>query len=69
MRLIVKDAVLGNQSNRVLLTTGAWAYITKTFTFAAAANYSLSLFLEFGKVDGVTQIDGITTSVTGGANL
>jgi hypothetical protein len=69
MRLIVKDAVLGNQSNRVLLTTGAWAYITKTFTFAAAANYSLSLFLEFGKLDGVTQIDGITTSVTGGATL
>ena len=35
----------------------------------AAADYSLSLYLEFGKVDGVTQIDGITASVTGGASL
>jgi hypothetical protein len=67
MRLIVKDtgsSNLGNQVNRVLLTTGAWVYITKTFTFAAAADYSLSLNLEFGKLDGVTQIDGITSSVT-----
>ena len=72
MRLIVKDtgsSNLGNQSNRVLLTTGAWVYITKTFTFDAAADYSLSLNLEFGKLDGVTQIDGITSSVTGGATL
>ena len=70
MRLIVKDtgsSNLGNQTNRVLLTTGAWVYITKTFTFAAAADYSLSLYLEFGKLDGVTQIDGITSSVSGGA--
>ena len=69
MKLLVKDtgsANLGDQTNNVLLTTGAWAYITKTFTFAAAADYSLSLYLEFGKLDGVTQIDGITTSVTGG---
>ena len=72
MRLIVKDtgsSNLGNQVNRVLLTTGAWVYITKTFTFAAAADYSLSLNLEFGKLDGITQIDGITSSVTGGATL
>ena len=72
MRLIVKDtgsSNLGNQVNRVLLTTGAWVYITKTFTFDAAADYSLSLYLEFGKLDGVTQIDGITSSVTGGATL
>ena len=72
MKLLVKDtgsANLGDQTNNVLLTTGAWAYITKTFTFPAAADYSLSLYLEFGKLDGVTQIDGITTSVTGGATL
>ncbi len=67
MRLLVKDTGsenLGDETHRVLLTTGAWAYITKTFTFDAAADYNLSLFLEFGKVDGVTQIDGITTSVS-----
>ena len=58
-----------DKTHRVLLTTGTWVYITKTFTFPAATNYNLSLFLEFGKVDGVTQIDGITTSVTGGATL
>ena len=70
MRLVVKDTGsgnLGDKTNSVLLTTGAWAYITKTFTFAAAADYSLSLYLEFGKLDGVTQIDGITTAVSGGA--
>jgi hypothetical protein len=55
--------------NLVLLTTDTWAYITKTFTFPAAANYDLSLYLEFGLVDGITQIDGITTTVTGGASL
>ena len=76
MRLLVQDTGQGttkelrvDKTNYVLLTTNAWTYITKTFTFPGAANYSLSLFLEFGKVDGVTQIDGITTSVTGGANL
>jgi len=72
MRLLVKDTGsenLGDKTQRVLLTTDTWAYITKTFTFDAAANYSLSLYLEFGKVDGVTQIDGITSSVTGGATL
>ncbi len=70
MRLIVRDVASGtNKSARVLLTTGAWAYIEKTFTFDEAANYNLTLFLEFGLVDGVTQIDGITTSVTGGATL
>ena len=71
MRLIVKDVLTSsNRSERVLLTTDTWVYIEKTFNvFPAAANYELTLYLEFGKVDGVTQIDGITTSVTGGANL
>ena len=70
MRLTVRDVASGtNKSERVLLTTDAWAYIEKTFTFDEAANYNLTLFLEFGLVDGVTQIDGITTSVTGGATL
>ena len=72
MRLLVKDtgsANLGDKTQRVLLTTDDWVYITKTLTYPAAADYNLSLFLEFGKVDGVTQIDGITTSVTGGATL
>ena len=70
MRLIVRDIESGqNRSERVLLTTDSWVYMTKTFTFDAAANYELTLFLEFGKVDGVTQIDGITTSVTGGATI
>ena len=70
MRLIVRDVASGtNKSARVLLTTGAWAYIEKTFTFDEAADYSLSLYFEFGKLDGVTQIDGITASVTGGASL
>ena len=72
MRLLVKDtgsANLGDKTQRVLLITDEWVYITKTLTFPAAADYNLSLFLEFGKVDGVTQIDGITTSVTGGATL
>ena len=72
MRLLVKDtgsANLGDKTQRVLLTTNTWVPITKTLTYPAAADYNLSLFLEFGKVDGVTQIDGITTSVTGGATL
>jgi hypothetical protein len=70
MKIKVKDWVSGvSKFNRVLLTTGSWVYITKTFTFDAAANYSLSLYFEIGKVDGVTQIDGIKTSVTGGATL
>ena len=78
MRLLVKDTgPLGqattngqlDKTHRVLLTTDTWVNITKTFTFPAAASYSLSLFFEFGKLDGVTQIDGITTSVTGGASL
>jgi len=45
MRLVVKDTGsgnLGDKTNSVLLTTGAWAYITKTFTFPAAADYNLS---------------------------
>lgn len=57
MRLLVKDtgsANLGDNTQRVLLTTDTWVYITKTLTYPAAADYNLSLFLEFGKVDGVT---------------
>ena len=82
MRLLIKDTGSLDYANeqqtdkgfvdktqRVLLTTDTWVYITKIFTFPAAADYNLSLFLEFGKVDGITQIDGITTSVTGGATL
>ena len=82
MRLLVKDTGsldyatadqktqgFVDKTHRVLLTSDTWAPITKTFTFDAAADYSLSLYFEFGKVDGVTQIDGITTSVTGGASL
>ena len=82
MRLLIKDTGSLNYANeqqtangfvdktlRVLLTTDTWVYITKTFTFPASESYNLSLFLEFGKVDGVTQIDGLTTTVTGGATL
>ena len=72
MRLLVKDtgsASFGDKTQRVLLITNEWVYITKTLTFPAAADYNLSLFLEFGRVAGVTQIDGITTTVTGGATL
>ena len=72
MRLLVKDtgsASFGDKTQRVLLTTDTWVEITKTFTFPAAADYNLSLFFEFGRVAGVTQIDGITTTVTGGATL
>ena len=72
MRLLVKDtgsASFGDKTQRVLLITNTWVEITKTFTFPAAADYNLSLFLEFGRVAGVTQIDGITTTVTGGATL
>lgn len=78
MRLLIKDTgPLGqatangqlDKTHRVLLTTGTWINITKTFEFPAAESYNLSLFFEFGKVDGVTQIDGITTTVTGGATL
>ena len=73
MRLIVRNVLTagseGNRSARVILEND-WTYIEKTFNvFPAAANYELTLYLEFGKVDGVTQIDGITTSVTGGASL
>ena len=78
MRLLIKDTgPLGqatsngqfDKTHRVLLTTDTWVNITKTFQFPAAVSYNLSLILEFGKVDGVTQIDGITTTVTGGATL
>lgn len=71
LKLIVNDAVSGlNRTSRALLTTDTWVYISKTFTvFPAATNYSLSLSLQFGRLEGVTQIDGITSSVTGGATL
>ena len=65
MRLLIKDtgsASLGDKTHRVLLETDTWVYVTKTFTFDAAPDYNLSLYFEFGKVDGVTQIDGITSS-------
>jgi hypothetical protein len=72
MRILIKDtgsSNIGDKTNRVLLETDTWIYITKTFTFDPATDYNLSLYFEFGKVDGTTQIDGITTSVTGGATL
>ena len=72
MRLLIKDTGsgnLGDKTERILLTTNSWVYVKKTLTFPAAADYSLSLYLEFGKVAGVTQIDGIKTSVSGGASL
>ena len=72
MRLLIKDtgsSTLGNKQARVLLETDTWVNITKTFTYDAAADYSLSLYFDVGKVDGTTQIDGITASVTGGATL
>ena len=71
LKLIVNDDVSGlDRTSRALLTTGSWVYISKTFNvFPAAENYSLSLSLQFGRLEGVTQIDGITSSVTGGATL
>ena len=72
MRLLIKDtgsSTLGNKQARVLLETDTWVNITKTFTYDAAADYSLSLYFDVGKVDGTTQIDGISASVTGGATL
>ena len=71
LKLIVDDAVSGlDRTSRALLTTDAWVDISKTFNvFPAATNYSLSLSLQFGRLEGVTQIDGITSSVTGGATL
>ena len=71
LKLIVNDAVSGlDKTSRALLTTDTWVYISKTFNvFPAATNYSLSLSLQFGRLEGVTQIDGITSSVTGGTTL
>ena len=71
LKLIVRDAVTAiDRSTRAILTTNTWVYINKTFNvFPAAANYSLSLSFQFGRLVGDTQIDGITTSVTGGASL
>ena len=71
LKLIVRDAVTAtDRSTRAILTTDTWVYINKTFNvFPAAANYSLSLSFQFGRLEGDTQIDGITSSVTGGATL
>jgi hypothetical protein len=71
LKLMLYDAVSSqDRSSRVLLTADTWVYINKTFNvFPAATNYSLSLSLQFGRLEGVTQIDGITSSVTGGATL
>ena len=72
MRILVKDtgsSALGDTTRRINMTTNTWQYFTRTMTFGSATDYSLSLYLEFGKLDGITQIDGITTSVTGGATL
>ena len=75
-RLILKDLLntdpapnAAERGARVILEND-WTWMEATFnTFPPAANYKLTLYLEFGKVDGITQIDGITTSVTGGASL
>ena len=71
LKLIVKDAISGiDKTSRAILVTDAWVYVNKTFNvFPVAANYSLSLSFQFGRLEGYTQIDGITTSVTGGAIL
>ena len=71
LKLIVNDAVSGlDRTSRALLTPDTWVYINKTFNvFPAAANYSLSLSIQFGRLEGVTQIDGITSSITGGTTL
>ena len=71
-RILIKDTGSANfpdATNRVILETDTWVYVTKTFAFDPATDYNLSLYLEFGRVDGTTQIDGITTAVTGGATL
>ena len=55
---------------RAILTTGTWSYITKTFNdIPAATSYDLHLRFQLGKLNGTTLIDGITTSVSGGATL
>ena len=70
LKLIVRDAVsASDKSNRAILATDGWVFITKTFSFPATTNYSLSLSIQFGRLEGVTQIDGITSSVSGGATL
>ena len=73
LKVIVRDTGSGSnvdRTERVILTTDSWTFIEKTFnTFPAATNYSLQLRIQLGKLNGVTQIDGITTSVTGGATL
>ena len=71
LKLIVRDAISStDRTSRAILSTDSWIYVNKTFNvFPAAPNYSLSLSLQFGRLEGVTQIDGITTSVTGGISL
>ncbi len=71
LKLVLSDATSStNKSSRAILTTGEWVYVSKTFSvFPAATNYSLSLSLQFAGLQGVTQIDGMYASVTGGATL
>ena len=56
MRLVVKDTgsgTLGDKTQRVLLTTGAWAYITKTFTFQQQQIIVFLCSLNLGKWMGL----------------
>ncbi len=73
LKIVVRDTGSGSnvdRTERAILTTNTWTNYTITFnTFDAAANYSLQLRIQLGKLDGTTQIDGITSSVTGGATL
>ncbi len=71
LKVVVHDRTGGNDRTlRAILTTDTWTNHTLTFTtFPAAASYTLALSFQFGKLEGVTQIDGITASVSGGATL
>ena len=71
LKVVVHDRVGSiDRTLRTNLTTNTWTNHTLTFTtFPAAASYTLALSFQFGKLEGVTQIDGITSSVTGGASL
>ena len=63
MKLLVKDtgsSNLGDETQRVLLITDSWERITKTFTFDAAADYSLSLNFQFGNAQRIKGTPGIT---------
>ena len=71
LKVVVHDRTGGNDRTlRAILTTNTWTNHTLTFTtFPAAASYTLALSFQLGKLEGVTQIDGVTSSVTGGATL